>query len=517
MKEKAAIIFPHHLFRDHPSFKYQGVSFAILVEEDRFFTEFQFHKKKLLLHRASMKHYQDLLKRRGIGVEYLENRKGKTLNYLFAALDDRGVKLVRSTEIVDHRLERSLIRGLVDRRIGIEIDESPGFLTPTKVAEDLFGGKDHLSMASFYRQQRRRLKLLIKDGKPIGGKWSFDPLNRKRIPKEVAIPPFPTLEENGYVKEAKMHVEELYPENPGSSEGFIYPTTHDEADLWLQHFLDHRLSQFGDYEDAMRADEPFLFHSILSSSLNIGLLTPEEVLKRTLDHAAKVEVPINSLEGFIRQIVGWREFMRATYHFLGDKERSMNFWAHEEKMPSSFYSASTGVLPVDNVIGRVLNQAYAHHIERLMVLGNFMNLCEIDPDQVYRWFMELFIDAYDWAMVPNVYGMSQFADGGFITTKPYISGSGYIRRMGDYPPGEWREVMDGLFWRFVDVHREVFKNNARTAVLVYQLDRMDDGKLERHRKVAEDFLRSLRGKSKEGWDLVGDGTDLEHHQEDGNH
>lgn len=461
------------------------------MEEDRFFTDFRFHKKKLLLHRASLKYYEDLLKGWDGEVEYIENRPGKTKTKLSEALREERIGLVRTAEIVDRLLEASVLREL--KGAGIEIDESPGFLTSRKLADDLFMGKDHYSMTSFYRHQRRRLELLTDDGMPVGGKWSFDPDNRKRLPKEVEVPPLPALEENRYVKEAKRHVEELYPENPGSVDGFIYSTTHEEADFWLRDFLERRLAQFGDYEDSMRSNDPFLFHSLLSSSLNIGLLTPGEALERTLEYASKSEVPLNCLEGFIRQIAGWREFMRAVYLQEGERERGSNFWGHREKLPAPLYDGTTGLLPVDAVVSRVLDHAYAHHIERLMVLGNFMNLCEIDPAEVYRWFMELFIDGYDWVMVPNVFGMATYADGGLITTKPYVSGSGYLRRMGDFPKGEWREVWDGLFWRFVDLHRDVFGKNPRTGVIARQLDRMDDGKLERHRKVAEDFLRSLRG------------------------
>jgi len=489
---KGAIIFPDHLFRDHPSLRDPEVSVAFLVEEDRFFSEFRFHKKKLLLLRASIKHYGEMLEGMGLQVEYLENRPEETLSDLFAALRDRGIKAVRAAEIVDHPLRSSLFEEAKEFSVRVEVDESPGFLTPSSVVEELFGGTDRRSMASFYRQQRRRLDILMKDGRPVGGRWSYDSENRKRLPEDLEIPPLPVLEESRHVREAKGYVEEKFPDNPGSAEGFNYPTTHEEAELWLRDFLERRLAHFGDYEDAMGADDPFLFHSLLSSSLNIGLLTPREVLDRTLEYAGKAAVPINSLEGFIRQIIGWREFMRAVYLLEGEKERRSNFWGHHEKIPPSLYNGTTGVLPVDRVVSRALDHAYAHHIERLMVLANFMNLVEIDPAEVYRWFMEIFIDSCDWAMVPNVYGMSTYADGGLITTKPYISGSAYIRRMGDYPAGEWQKVWDGLFWRFLDLHREVFKENPRTRVLASQLDRIGEEKMKGHKKEAEKFLRGLR-------------------------
>jgi deoxyribodipyrimidine photolyase-related protein len=255
---------------------------------------------------------------------------------------------------------------------------------------------------------------------------------------------------------------------------------------------------FGAYEDAMRQEGPFLFHSLLSPLLNTGLLEPAAVVERTLAFAEGGQVPLNSLEGFIRQIIGWREFMRAVYILRGEEERRRNFWGHRRPVPEACYAGTTGIDPFDCVVRRVHRHAYAHHIERLMVLGNFMNLCGIDPDAIYRWFMELFIDAYDWVMVPNVYGMSLYADGGMITTKPYISGSHYLLKMGDFAPGEWCDVWDALFWRFLDVHRSVFAANPRMRVLLATLDRMDGETIDRHRTVADGFLSRLFGDAGEG-------------------
>ncbi len=224
--------------------------------------------------------------------------------------------------------------------------------------------------------------------------------------------------------------------------------------------------------------------------LNIGLLTPKQVVEAVLAHGE--EVPLNSLEGFIRQVIGWREFVRLIYVHAGTKQRTRNFWGLSQKLPASFYSGTTGIAPFDASVERTLNHAYCHHIERLMVLGNFMLLCDIAPDAVYRWFMEMFIDSYDWVMVPNVYGMSQHADGGLMTTKPYISGSSYILKMSDYPKGTWTTIWDGLYWRFVHRQREFFSQNPRMRVMVGQLDRMGN-KLGQHLVVAERFLETIHG------------------------
>jgi len=213
----------------------------------------------------------------------------------------------------------------------------------------------------------------------------------------------------------------------------------------------------------------------------------DEILSYADDH----QIPINNTEGIIRQIIGWREFIRGVYESQGARERTTNHLNFDKKIPDSFYTASTGIEPIDITISKLLKTGYSHHIERLMVLGNFMLLCEIDPDEVYRWFMEMYIDAYDWVMVPNVYGMSQFADGGLMSTKPYISGSNYLMKMSDYPKGKWQEVWDGLFWRFMDTHRNVFQKNPRMRMLLSTLDKMDEKK--KHLDNARNWLESMHG------------------------
>ncbi len=286
-------------------------------------------------------------------------------------------------------------------------------------------------------------------------------------------------------------MEKHFGNNPGAMEGCSCPTTHDGARTWLTDFMEHRLASFGPYEDAISKDHGALFHSVLSPLLNTGLLTPDEVVNHVVEYAGRHDVGLASLEGFVRQVIGWREFVRGVYVAIGEQQRRVNFWGLSNPLPRSFYNGSTGVEPVDTTIHKVLQNAYVHHIERLMILGNFMLLCEIRPDEVYRWFMELFIDAYDWVMVPNVYGMSQYADGGRIMTKPYISSSNYLRKMSDFGRGDWCDIWDGLFWRFVSKHKHVFANNARMKVMAVQVARMDRRRLKTHIATAERFLATL--------------------------
>ncbi len=255
--------------------------------------------------------------------------------------------------------------------------------------------------------------------------------------------------------------------------------------------MDERFLHFGVYEDAIQRDGNFLFHSVLSPLINSGLLTSKEVVDKALGYALNHNIPIASLEGFVRQIIGWREYMYGVYLTKGVQQRTSNYWNFSASMPDCFYSATTGIAPIDTTIKKLLATSYNHHIERLMLLGNFMLLCEIHPNEVYRWFMELYIDAYDWVMVPNIYGMSQFADGGMITGKPYISSSNYVLKMSDYTKGAWCSVWDGLFWRFMNKQREFFLSNPRLGMLIKTYDKMSAEQKNTHLKLADDFLNKL--------------------------
>jgi deoxyribodipyrimidine photolyase-related protein len=225
--------------------------------------------------------------------------------------------------------------------------------------------------------------------------------------------------------------------------------------------------------------------------MNIGLITPKYIVEETLNFSEKHKIPLNSVEGFIRQIIGWREFIRGVYETSGSIQRTKNYWGFKRKIPESFWNGTTGIEPLDITIKKVLQTGYCHHIERLMVLGNFMVLCEFDPDEVYRWFMELFIDSYDWVMVPNVYGMSQFADGGLMSTKPYISGSNYLMKMSDYQKGDWQLIWDGLFWRFMDKHRKFFLSNPRLGMLIRTFDKMSEERKNTLLFSAENYLKTI--------------------------
>ena len=508
------LIFPHQLYWPHPVLEsasaHGEIDHIALVEHDLFFGDSrypcQFHKQKLWLHRSSMAHYLSRLRDQNWNaniIEYAAERSScDAIREWVGNLVGEGDRqtFLHAVDPVDGILRRRCEK----LRLGDTQWtwwESPNFLNTTQDNQEYRSGKKRWFMADFYKWQRRRLNLLMAGDQPRGGQWSFDRDNRRRVPKELhgRLPQLPQASPDASDELARQWVEQRFADHPGSLETLYLPTTHEAAASWLGDFVRQRLCQFGDYEDAILRGESFLWHSVLTPLLNIGLLSPQQVLDAVLGFSQRNDVPLNSLEGFVRQVVGWREFMRATYVDLGVTMRTTNAWQHRRTLSPRFYDGTTGILPVDDAIQRVIRTGYCHHIERLMVLGGFMFLCEIDPDDIYRWFMEMFVDSYDWVMVPNVYAMSQNADGGLITTKPYFSGSAYIRKMSNYPTGKtvaqrvatgdtWWDVWDGLYWRWIDNHRQQLAKNPRWAMMCKSAEKMDPAKMAGHHATAGRYL-----------------------------
>jgi deoxyribodipyrimidine photolyase-related protein len=489
-----SLIYPHQLFERHPAVK-EGRRVA-LIEDPLFFGTGQHgsrcHRHKIILHRASMKMYHDTLKARDIEILYFEYDARRQNAEVIDDLVAKGYQEFHVADVADHRLSKKLLDAVHRNKVVLRIYETPLFLTPMNYARNFFDGESRYLMARFYQAQRKRMNILMEDGKPLGGKWSYDLQNRKTLPRGLTLPQVTSVRRTKYAAEACSYADERFPDCEGKSGDFWLPTSHREAKQWLQDFLENRLALFGDYEDAIAAEQGILFHSVLTPSLNTGLITPQEVVEATLKFAEEHDIRLNSLEGFIRQIIGWREFIRAMYELAGEQQRSGNFWNHSKGLPQTLYTGTTGIEPVDAVVLRVKKCGYCHHIERLMVLGNFMLLCGIDPNEVYRWFMELFVDAYDWVMVPNVYGMSQFADGGVFATKPYVCSANYILKMSDFRRGPWSDIWNSLFWSFISRNRSYFQRQPRLSLMASQLGRLGKSLVREHERRAERFLAALK-------------------------
>ena len=442
-----------------------------------------------------MKCYAAYLTQSGLNVHYVEaTSKLSDIRMLIKQLNDQGFAQIRCYDPVDDWLQRRITDTCEQQDMKLEWIDTQLFINSSSDTNAYFKSDNkNFRHAHFYKEQRIQHNILVTDDEqPIGQQWSFDADNRKKYPRGKQPPKVELPALNGFYEEARNYVEEYFNQNPGTLSQFpIFPIDHNGAQKWLEAFLTERLEEFGPYEDAIVSEEPFLNHSVLSPMINVGLITPNTVVDRCVQAFDDEEAPIQSVEGFIRQVIGWREFVRGIYIAKGRYERTRNFWSFNRKMPDAFYDGTTGIEPVDNTIKKVLATGYCHHIERLMILGNFMLLCEIDPDDVYRWFMELFVDAFDWVMVPNVYGMSQFADGGIMSTKPYISGSNYVMKMSNYKKGEWQNIWDALFWRFMHVHRDFLSKNPRLKMLITVFDKRDKDERSGLISTAENFLGSL--------------------------
>ncbi|RYG71176.1 hypothetical protein EON77_13100, partial [bacterium] len=314
---------------------------------------------------------------------------------------------------------------------------------------------------------------------------------RHPLPRNVLPPPILGCEPDAITREVIALVDHAFPDHPGRAAEFRYAVTHTEAAEWLREFVDERLDRFGPYEDAIPGRERTLFHGVLTPYLNIGLLTPRQVGRAVLAAHRERGLPINSVEGFLRQLVGWREFVRwmdLEYGELGYGPEYPNALGATRRLRDCWWTGQTGVPPLDRVIRRAQAHGWCHHIERLMVAGAAMTMAGVHPDEEYRWFMEMFVDSADWVMAPNVYGVAAFADGGLFTTKPYVSSSAYLLRMGDDRPGAWCDVWDGLFWGFVARHAELLTENPRARPMVSNLERLDPRRREAILAAAAEFI-----------------------------
>ncbi|MCW7468149.1 cryptochrome/photolyase family protein [Leptospira kanakyensis] len=454
--------------------------YTIFMREDKELCNYyQFHKQKIAFFFLAMRKYCDELKSLGFNVQY-EFLNDSNISYdesLTNFLIKNQFDEFHIFEIEDKFFEVRIKHVLTQTKIHWFEHKSPMFLTSREEFNKYLVNSRKPFMKTFYQSQRKKFNILVdENGKPDGGMWSFDFENRKKLPKGFFPPPIPEITINSDEQKVLDLIENKFSTHPGDTRHLWLPTTRVEAKEWLNHFLKFRLYDFGVYEDALSTKFPFIHHSILTPFLNLGLLTPKEVIDETLKHAKNNDIPIQSLEGFIRQIIGWREFVRGIYQNFGETQLTSNFFGHKRKLTKHWYEGNTLIPPLDHVIHKCNRYGYAHHIERLMIVGSLMVLLEIDPLDSYKWFMEMFIDSSDWVMTPNVFGMALFSDGGIFATKPYICGSNYYKKMGSYPKGEWEMVVDGLYWKFIEKHKSFFEKNPRLSVMIGNLNRLDPKK-----------------------------------------
>lgn len=442
--KKVFIIFPIHLF------KWEQLPLGIdcdyfLLEEPIYFgyreKKMNFNKIKLVLHRSSMKYYEDYLTRKNANVKYFNFKqlKNKKLSLYVKGYDE-----IHFFHPNDHLLMNNIYK---IKNKTIQVHPTPNFLTPLEDLEKYAEGKKKFFHHNFYEWQKKRMNIL-------SGIKSYDTENREGYPRknELTVPKLsPNFNlNNKYVKEAKKYVDNNFGENYGNVNDFIYPITHKTSELWFKYFLKNKFDKFGKYQDAIGIDEPFMFHSVITPMLNIGLLDPQWIIDECQKYYSQNKISINNYEGYIRQIIGWREYSRMLYLFKYKEMKNSNYFNNVKKLTTKWYTGQTGIKPIDDTIIIAFKYGYLHHILRLMMMSNFMNLCQIHPDEVYKWFMEFSADSYDWVMINNVYSMGLYADGGLTMRKPYLSSDNYIIKMSNYKKdGYWDEIWSTLYYYFL--------------------------------------------------------------------
>lgn len=474
------IVFPHQCFADIP----ESWTEIWFVRHDIGYggkqtTVKDFHIARKIFLRACEFAWVTVARKRGIKVTV------KVRGQMWSTKDAAEI-----WDPVDHMLAKEIKKQCPKATVL----PTPGFLLTEKEALEMLGSGERDNHQGFYGKMRQKFSILMaKDGKPEGGKLRFDVENRKAITASVPLPDWLSEIKQRQSEFVAKAVKEIEAEGGGLgvwTGELVFPTTHTGAQKALEMFCKKRLKLFGDYQDAIVAEEDgdFLFHSVLSACINAGLLTPHNVIDEALRH--KSSVSLSSLEGFIAQVLGWREFMRAVY--LKRPIPPTNRLKHTRMLGNAWYEGTTGLVPVDDAIHRVSENAYLHHIERLMVVGNAMFLCQIRPTEVYRWFMEMFADSYDWVMIGNVYYMSQWASDG-ITTKPYISSSAYLKRMSyGFPKGkeetEWMGVWDALYWSTIHRLTPLIRKNYRFAAQVSFWEKKSEADKKELLRIAKDYL-----------------------------
>ena len=477
-------IYQINLSKDVPVF---------MAEDNGLCSYIKHHKSKIALFFSAMRSYRDQLNNNGYKVIYYDANNNFLTSYFDKLLDivkSNKIEKIEIYEIEDKPFEKDFLEFCKANNIEITFLPSPMFIDSRGSFKNFLGDKKFHLQANYYKQMRKKMNLLLENDKPIGGKWSFDEDNRKKLPSGYEIPKLPIIKPYKEFSEISNVININFSNHPGELHSWM-PHSYEQIVEWLEIFFKERFNEFGHYEDAIDKNEHFINHSVLSSSLNLGLITPKEVIDKSIDYAEKNDIPLNSLEGFIRQIIGWREFIRGIYQNYGDRMVKSNYWSHKNKLTAAWYDGSTGIEPLDEAIKGAQKYGYTHHINRLMILSNIMNLCNIDPNEIYKWFMEMFIDSSDWVMVPNVYGMGTFADGGIFATKPYICGSSYILRMSNFKKGDWCDIVDGLYWKFIEEKKDFFITNPRLSLMIRALEKLNPDRKKHIFECANNFINKV--------------------------
>jgi deoxyribodipyrimidine photolyase-related protein len=468
------------------------------------------HKQKIVLVLSAMRHFAERLRAEGISIDYVplddKRNAGSFTGELSRALSRHEVDRIVVTQPGEWRVWDMMQTWGALFALPVEIREDDRFLcSRAEFAEWTRGGKS-LRLEYFYRHMRRKTGWLMADVQPEGGRWNYDAENRKRLPRGFAVPPARRFVPDATTRQVMALVRQRFADHFGDLDSFGWAVTREEALEALQHFITNLLPQFGDYQDAMKAGEDFLFHSALSPYLNIGLLSPREVGEAALLAYRQGSAPLSSVEGFVRQILGWREYVRGVYWMKMPDYAQTNFLNAERPLPEFYWTGKTDMQCLREAIAATRRNAYAHHIQRLMITGNFALLTGVAPAQVEEWYLSVYADAFEWAELPNTHGMALHADGGLLGSKPYAASGAYIDRMSDYCAGCAYDPktklgaqacpFNYLYWHFLIVNEAQLKSNLRMALPYRSLARMAAERRQQITQQAEQFLAGLHSRYK---------------------
>ena len=477
---------------------------VVLMAEVRAETDYvPHHKKKIAFIFSAMRHFAEALRQRGWTVDYVTldstTNRGSLTAEIERAAAQHGCGRILCTEPGEWRLRSAFERLAAELPLGLIEDDR--FLCSKEDFTVWWKGRRQPRMEHFYREMRRRTGLLMDGDKPVGARWNLDSENRKPPKSGMAFPEPSRFDPDEITQDVLELVDTCFPENFGHLEPFWFGVTHADAEAALDHFITAALPTFGDYQDAMVEHSPFLFHAVISLYLNVGLLDPRDVCTRVEAAYHKGNVPLNAAEGFIRQIIGWREYVRGLYWQTMPDYAARNYFDHTAPLPDFYWTGETEMNCLRACISQTRDEAYAHHIQRLMITGNFAMLAGIDPKAVHEWYLAVYADAFEWVELPNTLGMSQFADGGLLGSKPYAASGNYINRMSDYCKSCRYKVKEKagpdacpfnyLYWDFLDRNRDKLDGNPRLAQIFRTWDRMDAARQDAVRRDAREFLCSL--------------------------
>ena len=480
------------------------VLMAEVIEE---VTYVKHHKRKVAFLFSAMRHFAETLRAGGVTVDYVRlddpENSGSFSGEVARAASRHQVDRLVVTEPGEHRVLQAMRDWQSELGIPVEIRGDDRFLCPPEIFADWAEGRKQLRMDFFYREMRRRHDVLMENGEPVGGKWNYDADNREPPDLSLVVPKPLNFLTDQITSDVLALVEERCADHFGDLADFGFAVTRAQALEVLDHFIVERLPLFGTYQDAMIEDEPWMYHSHIGFYLNAGLILPIEAVRAAEAAWATGHAPLNAVEGFIRQILGWREFIRGIYWLKMPDYASMNFLEASRDLPSFYWTGATEMNCMRQSIDQTRRYAYAHHIQRLMVLGNFALLAGLDPRQVNEWYLVVYADAYEWVELPNVSGMVLFADGGYLASKPYAAGGAYINRMSNYcancsykvakKTGDGACPFNYLYWDFLIRNRERLGGNARLGMMYKSLDRMAPDRVETIRGDAAGFLATLDG------------------------